>query len=111
MPPPPQQQLGSAAYYAQGLASPPDAARISPDTCTQLSLFKGRPTPFPRVPPRADARAGADLMREYRKIDDAVTMRLNRAGAQLGGSREDACAFFWTELVGAPPLAIPSDDY
>ncbi|KAH7097475.1 caffeine-induced death protein 2-domain-containing protein [Auriculariales sp. MPI-PUGE-AT-0066] len=81
-------QLGSAAHYAQSLASPPDSKRISPDTCTQLSLFK-------------------DLIREYRKIDDSVTMRLNRTAAQFrerdgrGGNQLDdaACAFFWAQLV------------
>ncbi|KZV97273.1 hypothetical protein EXIGLDRAFT_608228 [Exidia glandulosa HHB12029] len=97
--PQPQPQLGSQVHYAQGRTSPPDAARISPESCTQLSLFK-------------------DLMREYRKIDDGITMRLNRTAAQFrerdrtpaagpssasagpaGPLPDDACAFFWTELV------------
>ncbi|EJD48372.1 hypothetical protein AURDEDRAFT_85664 [Auricularia subglabra TFB-10046 SS5] len=82
----------SASHYAQGLSSPPAVARLSPDICSQLSVFK-------------------ELMREYRKIDDTITMRLNRTTAQFrerertgdgyGSSTlsDDACAFFWTHLV------------
>jgi hypothetical protein len=50
-------------------------------------------------------------MKEYRKLDDSITMRLNRNNAQwrdkdrLGGrlsfSQDDACEHFWKELVGA----------
>ena len=45
-------------------------------------------------------------MKEYRKVDDNVTMRLNRTVAMFrerGSSRgveEEACAFLWMELVG-----------
>ena len=53
--------------------------------------------------------ATPDLMREYRKIDDSVTMRLNRTAAQFrerdgrGGNQLDngACGFFFTQLIGA----------
>ena len=50
-------------------------------------------------------------MREYRKVDDTVTMRLNRTLAQFrdrdrkleGSSRsnpeEEACRYFWDDLV------------
>jgi hypothetical protein len=48
-------------------------------------------------------------MREYRKIDDSVTMRLNRTGVQFrerdgrGGNQLDdgACSFFWAQLIGS----------
>lgn len=52
-----------------------------------------------------------DIMREYRKVDDGITMRMNRNGARfrdraregrgLSGSEEESCAYFWKELVGA----------
>jgi len=52
-----------------------------------------------------------DIMREYRKVDDGITMRMNRNGAlfrdrtregrSLSGSEEESCAYFWKELVGA----------
>jgi len=53
--------------------------------------------------------ATVDLMREYRKIDDSVAMRLNRTAAQFrerdgrGGNQLDdgACGFFFAQLVGA----------
>ncbi|THH11935.1 hypothetical protein EW145_g318 [Phellinidium pouzarii] len=51
-------------------------------------------------------------MREYRKVDDTVIMRLNRTGAQFrdrdramvnpslrGSPEEDACAYFWRDLI------------
>ena len=50
-------------------------------------------------------------MREYRKVDDGITMRMNRNGALfrdrtregrgLSGSEEQSCAYFWKELMGA----------
>ena len=52
-----------------------------------------------------------DVVREYRKVDDGITMRMNRNGAlfrdrtregrSLSGSEEESCAYFWKELVGA----------
>jgi len=48
-------------------------------------------------------------MREHRKIDDTVTMRLNRnqalfrdrerAGAATTAAQDEACAYFWSQLV------------
>lgn len=54
----------------------------------------------------------ADLMGQYRKLDDTINMRLNRTTAQyrdrersgLGGKgdiEEQTCAHVWKELVGA----------
>jgi hypothetical protein len=50
-------------------------------------------------------------MKEYRRVDDSVTMRLNRNNAQwrdkdrlsgkLALNQEAACQSFWRELVGA----------
>ena len=51
-------------------------------------------------------------MREYRKLDDSITMRLNRTNAQFtrdrdrlgvgakGNVQEQACAHLWLELIG-----------
>lgn len=49
-------------------------------------------------------------MKEYRKLDDTVTMRLNRnmaqfrdrqrAGSGSSGLQDEACAYFWNQLVG-----------
>lgn len=50
-------------------------------------------------------------MREYRKLDDSITMRLNRTNAQFrdrdrlglgakGNVQEQACAYLWEELIG-----------
>ena len=52
-----------------------------------------------------------DLMKEYRKLDDSITMRLNRTTAQFrdrdrlgiagkGNLQDQACAHLWKELVG-----------
>ncbi|KAF9506485.1 hypothetical protein BS47DRAFT_1305233 [Hydnum rufescens UP504] len=81
-----QPVLGSAAIEMPT----PQRVRVTESTCLQLSLFK-------------------DIMKEYRKLDDAITMRLNRNNAQwrdkdrLGGrlsfSQDDACEHFWKELV------------
>ena len=50
-------------------------------------------------------------MKEYRGVDDSITMHLNRNGAQWrdknrmpgksASNQEAACESFWRELVGA----------
>ena len=56
-------------------------------------------------------------MNQYRKLDDTINMRLNRATAQYrdrersgaagrGDVEEQACAHVWRELVGAPPKPL-----
>lgn len=53
----------------------------------------------------------ADLLKEYRKLDDSITMRLNRTTAQFrdrdrqglvgkGSVEGEACMQIWRELVG-----------
>jgi hypothetical protein len=52
-----------------------------------------------------------EVMREYRKVDDGIGMRMNRnsaffrdrtrEGRSVSGSEEESCAYFWKELVGA----------
>ena len=50
-------------------------------------------------------------MNQYRKLDDTITMRLNRTNAQFrdldrngsagkGSIQDQACAHLWKELVG-----------
>lgn len=57
-------------------------------------------------------RCTLELLKEYRKLDDTVTMRINRTNAQFrdrdrsgatgkGNVQEQACAYLWQELVGA----------
>lgn len=88
---PSKPQLGSLAV--QTPSSRPQVVNVSPSTCHDLSLFK-------------------EILREYRKLDDTITMRLNRANAAmrdqeraqdgLGGenAQNQACAYIWRELVG-----------
>ncbi|KAH9938272.1 caffeine-induced death protein 2-domain-containing protein [Fomitopsis serialis] len=57
-----QPQLGSLAIQAPSLA--PKTVHVSASTCHDLSLFK-------------------DLLKEYRRLDDSITMRLNRTTAQF----------------------------
>ncbi|KAF8204961.1 caffeine-induced death protein 2-domain-containing protein [Pholiota molesta] len=65
---------------------------VSPSTCQDLSVFK-------------------DILKEYRKLDDTIVMRLNRANANmrdkdriqgLSGNaslQDQACESIWRELV------------
>jgi len=81
--------LGSLAIQSHSQSS--QLVHVSPATCHNLSLFK-------------------ELLKEYRKLDDTVTMRINRTTAQfrdrdrLGASgkgtvQEQACSYLWQELV------------
>ncbi|KAI0307105.1 caffeine-induced death protein 2-domain-containing protein [Multifurca ochricompacta] len=81
--------LGSLAMQSPSQTS--QLVHVSPATCHNLSLFK-------------------ELLKEYRKLDDAVTMRINRTNAQFrdrdrlgtsgkGSVQEQACAYLWQELV------------
>ncbi|KAH9965872.1 caffeine-induced death protein 2-domain-containing protein [Russula dissimulans] len=81
--------LGSLAVQSPSQSS--QLVHVSPATCHNLSLFK-------------------ELLKEYRKLDDAVTMRMNRTTAQFrdrdrlgatgkGSVQEQACAYLWQELV------------
>ncbi|GJE84124.1 caffeine-induced death protein 2-domain-containing protein [Phanerochaete sordida] len=80
--------LGSLAVQAPSLN--PQTVHVSPSTCQNLSAFK-------------------DLMNQYRKLDDSITMRLNRANAQFrdleregtvrGTVQDEACAYIWRDLV------------
>jgi len=67
-----------------------------------------------------------DLLKEYRRLDDSVTMRMNRNTAQFrdrdrmglgtrgANNQDEACLYFWKELVGMlrhhPPIAINANE-
>ncbi|KAL7418612.1 hypothetical protein Q5752_007070 [Cryptotrichosporon argae] len=91
--------FGTASAYADAFpAPPPRHLTVDRETCFNLGVFK-------------------DLVRTYRKLDDHVVIRLNRAQAELrdraragggrvGGAgagdedRQDAmCARMWAEVV------------
>ncbi|KAF8812446.1 hypothetical protein BYT27DRAFT_7221084 [Phlegmacium glaucopus] len=85
-----QPPLGSLAIQAP---PSPQTIRVSPLTCHNLSVFK-------------------DILKEYRRLDDTIVMRLNRAnatvrdhervhrGTGVGTIQDQACASLWRELVG-----------
>ncbi|KAL1408964.1 hypothetical protein Q8F55_005781 [Vanrija albida] len=86
MPAPP---FGTASAYTDSFpAPPPRELTVSAETCFNLTVFR-------------------DVVRQYRKLDDQVVTRLNRAQAQLrdearvgkGGSSEGMCAKMWTEMI------------
>ncbi|KIP07038.1 hypothetical protein PHLGIDRAFT_106222 [Phlebiopsis gigantea 11061_1 CR5-6] len=87
--PPKQPTLGSLAVQAPSLT--PQTVHVTPSTCHNLSTFK-------------------ELMNQYRKLDDTISMRLNRSNAQFrdldrnglagkGTVQDQACAHLWKELV------------
>ncbi|KLO07539.1 hypothetical protein SCHPADRAFT_1001583 [Schizopora paradoxa] len=89
MPPRPP-QLGSQAVHSASAST--RTIHVNEETCHNISLFK-------------------ELMKEYRKLDDSVTMRMNRSLAQFrdrdrmradsasSNPQEESCAYFWKELV------------
>ncbi|KZT36713.1 hypothetical protein SISSUDRAFT_963647, partial [Sistotremastrum suecicum HHB10207 ss-3] len=90
---PAKPDLGSAAL--QRPSSPPQVVHVSASTCQNLSLFK-------------------DLMKEYRRLDDTINMRLNRnlaafrdrdrlrsSGKSVASLQDESCAYFWRELVAS----------
>jgi len=84
-----QPHLGSQAIQAP----PSQTIHVSSSTCHNLSVFK-------------------DILKEYRRLDDTILMRLNRANAAAhdyerthretgaGTVQDQACASLWRELVG-----------
>ncbi|KAL0949971.1 hypothetical protein HGRIS_009989 [Hohenbuehelia grisea] len=83
-----QPQLGSLAVQAPLLT--PQIVHVSRTTCHDLSLFK-------------------ELLKEYRRLDDSIVMRINRTNAQFrdkdrldpvkGNLQDQACAQVWKELI------------
>ena len=103
MPPP----LGSLAVQAP---VPTQTVHVTASTCHNISLFKG--THYDCYPESTGLNAWTDLMKEYRKLDDSITMRLNRTIAQYrdmdrigsagkGTVEDQACLQVWRELVGS----------
>jgi hypothetical protein len=82
---------------------------VTAATCHNLSLFKGMKCTFlvtQRWP------TFAEILKEYRKLDDTIVMRLNRANARMRDHnrhqttngeqtlQDQACHNVWRELVG-----------
>jgi len=83
--------FGTQSAYTDTLLGPPSQITVSPSTCFQLSLFK-------------------DVMKQYRKLDDTIIIRLNRASAQLSDNNrthhlpttsgsEESCLLLWREMI------------
>ncbi|CAK9784913.1 hypothetical protein CC85DRAFT_283889 [Cutaneotrichosporon oleaginosum] len=81
--------FGTASAYADAFpAPPPKTLTLGAETCFNLTVFR-------------------DLVRQYRKLDDQVVTRLNRAQAQLrdearvgkGSGNEGMCAQMWGEVM------------
>ena len=108
---PKQPALGSLAVQAPSLT--PQTVHVTPSTCQDLSTFKGEQSRL--VALGFCLTVLAELMNQYRKLDDTITMRLNRSNAQFrdldrnglagkGTVQDQACAHLWRELVGEPLL-------
>jgi hypothetical protein len=70
--------LGSEALGAP--SEPPRRVRVNASLCNDLSLFKGscyKPLCIDD-PGSSLSPLLADLLKEYRRLDDAIVMRLNR---------------------------------
>ena len=111
--------LGSLAIQSHSQSS--QLVHVSPATCHNLSLFKGSSSygisdPSLQFWGRFSRRKlSLELLKEYRKLDDTVTMRINRTTAQFrdrdrmgasgkGTVQEQACSYLWQELVGTHGL-------
>ena len=104
--------LGSQAIYSPAKST--RSITIDPSTCHNFSLFKGGIASYYHclIWLISVLFRRSELMREYRKVDDTVTMRLNRTVAQFRdrartsaserskNPEEEACAYFWQDLVG-----------
>jgi hypothetical protein len=107
--------LGSLAIQSHSQSS--QLVHVSPATCHNLSLFKGLSSSGLSDPSLQFRRCfsrrelSLELLKEYRKLDDTVTMRINRTTAQFrdrdrmgasgkGTVQEQACLYLWQELVG-----------
>jgi hypothetical protein len=100
--------LGSLAVQAPSLT--PLVVHVSASTCHNLSLFKGQTSTATHVIVCPLTRR-PDLLKEYRRLDDSILMRLNRTDAQFrdrdrlgaagkGSVQDQSCIYMWKELVG-----------
>ena len=111
--------LGSLAIQSHSQSS--QLVHISPATCHNLSLFKGSHSVTLSLQFRGVSQGvnclSLELLKEYRKLDDTVTMRINRTTAQFrdrdrmgasgkGSVQEQACSYLWRELVGTYHLTL-----
>lgn len=98
----------------QAPSQTPQTVHVSPSTCHDLSLFKG--AEYMHIAHPHDSRTyptiyTLELLKEYRRLDDLITMRINRANAHQrdkdrldpvrGNLQDEACSQVWKELIGA----------
>lgn len=107
---------------ASQVPSQTQTIRVSPSTCHNLSIFKGACHINIFSKPSDLCFQSLDILKEYRRIDDTIIMRLNRANATArdqershrgsgGGTIQDqACASLWRELTGMS-LPMAGIDY
>ncbi len=108
--------FGTDSAYRDAFLPQPTTVDFSKTDCYQLSLFKG-PSSLIRISTchshfqqtLITLYQMIDMLKQFRKLDDAVTVRLNRANAQ---SRDDArrhgnqinleegpsCLNFWNQV-------------
>lgn len=60
----------SGDVISEPLPTPPTVKDVSPSVCLSLMEFKGRSVP------------DSDLLRQFRSLDDGVTLRMNRSNAR-----------------------------
>ena len=101
--------FGTASAYTDSFPNaPPNNLTIPAETCFQLNIFKGalhnRRHSAPVLTP--------ETVKQYRKLDDQIITRLNRAQAQLRDLSRSAktvsadqgtdgmCTRLWTEMMG-----------
>lgn len=106
----------------QGPYLPTQNVHVSSSTCHDLSVFKGRSISNAcNISLEVTAQRLVsclhlpDILKEYRRLDDTIVMRLNRAGANMrdkdriqghsgtASVQDQACESIWRELVGESP--------
>ncbi|KAI9635356.1 caffeine-induced death protein 2-domain-containing protein [Dioszegia hungarica] len=87
MPAPP---FGTASAYTDSFPAPPPArVTIAAETCFNLSVFK-------------------DMVRQYRKLDDQIITRLNRANAQLRDQNRIGASGSSRSFTPSSPISDPA---
>lgn len=109
MPSGPGPVLGSLSLQSPSPAT--QIVSVSRSTCLDIGSFKGMYFNVYSVFRFLTlGMFSSDLLREYRKLDDSITIRLNRENAMVrdqersgrpgkGSVQDQACANLWQELV------------
>jgi hypothetical protein len=109
MPGPP---FGTASAYTDSFPSPPPRQMtISSETCFNMNMFRGELGRRVRSLGIQSLKS-QDTVKQYRKLDDQIITRLNRAQAQLrdqsrtsrsvdvAAGVEGMCLHLWEEMMG-----------